>query len=380
MASYEQSKTSKLWSVRFREIDLDTNQERNLRLSGFKTKREAQSAYHDHLTSYEAEKERRRALKEEPEDLSFDQLAELYFRYMRTRSKESTVYDVYKKYLARVKPFFVDYHVKDITPLLLLNFIESLKSYSYNYMMGLYFLVCSILKYGEKYHDTPNVSGKVDKPRRLEPKKEMLFWTPDEFQKFYHSLDDIKLVKDLDHVKYKVFFHLLYETGCRKGEAEALHWSDFDFSKKTVSITKNITRKTQTGAYSVTTPKNESSNRIVTLTQPLCDELLSFYEQQRKIAPVLYAFGGDDPPSTQSIARVFSAAIEKSGVKKIRIHDLRHSCASLLISKGVSIVAVARRLGHSSVQETLNTYAHMLPDDSKLSLEAFCDVAKALKK
>lgn len=245
-------------------------------------------------------------------------------------------------------------------------------------MTNLYFLVCSILKYGERYHGTPNVSYKVDKPRKLEPKKEMLVWTPEEFAAFYTALDAVKLKNPLDHIKYKAFFHLLYETGCRKGEAEALLWTDFDFQKKTVSISKNITRKTETGPYAVTTPKNTSSNRVVTLTEELCREIKSWYKVQRKAAVQPYAFGTDQPPSTQSIARVFKAATEAAGVKQIRIHDLRHSCASLLISKGVSIVAVARRLGHSSVEETLNTYAHMLPDDNRLSLDAFSELAISL--
>ncbi len=386
MPSYEQRGKNKQWSVRFREIDLDTGEEKSKRLSAhpngdpFKTKREAQAAYHEYLTSREEEKRRRAQMAQvASSDLLFTELAEHYFRYMRTRAKESTVYDVYKKYEARVKPYFEEYHLSEITPLLLLNFIASLQCYSYNYMTNLYFLVCSILKYGERYHGAPNVSRQVDKPRKLEPKKEMQVWTIEEFAAFYKALSDVKLRDPLDYDKYRVFFHLLYETGCRKGEAEALYWSDFDFAKKTVSISKNITRKIEGMPYQVTTPKNQSSNRTVTLTDALCRELTAFYKMQKKARKnVTFAFGDEDPPTTQSIARVFAAATEIAGVKKIRIHDLRHSCASLLISRGVSIVAVARRLGHSSVEETLNTYAHMLPDDNRLSLDAFREIASAI--
>ena len=369
MASYEQSKTSKLWSVRFREIDLDTNQERNLRLSGFKTKREAQSAYHDHLTSYEAEKERRRALKEEPEDIPFKQLAELYFRYMATRAKESTIYDARGKFEARIIPFFEEYTVKKITPALLLEFIQSLNGYSYAYQKKIFHYVCAVLGYGEKYHDLPNVSRKVDKPRNLEPKKEMLFWTPEEFSAFYNHIKE---------QRFRAFFHFLYESGCRRGEAEAILWTDIDFNKRRVSINKNVTRKTEQVAYAITTPKNASSNRFISLTEELCKELAGWFTEQKKSGIAAYVFGGEHPPTMKSIDRAFASAIESSGVKKIRIHDLRHSCASLLISKGVSIVAVSKRLGHSTVEQTLNTYAHMMPDDDKVSLEAFSDVAKKL--
>ena len=74
------------------------------------------------------------------------------------------------------------------------------------------------------------------------------------------------------------------------------------------------------------------------------------------------------PLPRTNIDRTLTKAAEAAGVKRIRIHDLRHSCASLLIHKGVSIVAVSRHLGHSTVEQTLNTYSHMLPDDQTMIL------------
>lgn len=375
MPSYEQRGKNKQWSVRFRETDLDTGDEKNVRLTShpdgtpFKTKREAQAAYHEYLNARALEEERRRKQADSPTDMMMKDLIEHYFRYMATRAKESSVYDARGKFEARIIPYFEPYLVSEVTPILLLNFMQSLTGYSFSYQKKIFAYVCAVLNYGEKYHNLPNVSRKVDKPRNMEPKKEMLFWTPEEFAKFYRALED---------TRFRAFFHLLYESGCRKGEAEALLWSDFNFQTRTVSISKNITRKTSQGAYAVTTPKNASSNRVVTLTEELCRELADWNREQKKSGVVPYAFGSNDPPSTQSIARAFSAGIEAAGVRKIRIHDLRHSCASLLISRGVSIVAVSKRLGHSTVEQTLNTYAHMLPDDNRLSLSAFQDLASSL--
>lgn len=369
MPSYEQRGKNKLWSVCFREFDLDTNEEKRMRLSGFKTKREAQAAYHDHLNEYEAEKARRRAMQEDTEDMPFKQLAELYFRYMATRAKESTVYDARGKFEARIIPFFEKYTVKQITPAIILEFIQSLNGYSYAYTKKMFYYVSAVLGYGEKYHDLPNVSRKVDKPRNLEPKKEMLFWTPDEFSQFYAAIKE---------QRFKAFFHLLYESGCRRGEAEALNWTDVDFTRNRININKNVTRKTEQVAYAITTPKNASSNRFVTLTEELCQELKEWHREQKKEGVATYVFGGEHPPTMKSVDRAFASAIEASGVKKIRIHDLRHSCASLLISKGVSIVAVSKRLGHSTVEQTLNTYSHMMPDDDRMSLDAFKNIAQNL--
>ena len=368
MASFEQNKNNKLWSVRFREIDLKDGTEHNKRLSGFKTKKEAQAAYHEYLTEYEKAK-KATTVQPDSTDMLFNDLVELYFEYLKTRVKESTVYDARGKFEARIIPYFEGTSVKELTPAFLLGFIQSLSTYSYSYQKKMFFYVGAVLGYGEKYHNLPNISRMVDKPRNLEPKKEMLFWTPKEFSVFYSHIKE---------QRFRAFFHLLYESGCRRGEAEALLWSDINFKEQTITISKNITRKTEQTAYAVTTPKNVSSNRKVKITEEMCAELLAWHDAQRKEYASAWMFGDNAPPTTKSIDRAFASAIEAAKVKKIRIHDLRHSCASLLISKGVSIVAVSKRLGHSTVEQTLNTYAHMMPDDDRVSLAAFSAIAKKL--
>lgn len=77
-----------------------------------------------------------------------------------------------------------------------------------------------------------------------------------------------------------------------------------------------------------------------------------------------FLFGGDAPLPATSIERHLTSCATAGGVKRIRVHDLRHSCASYLIHSGVSIVAVSRQLGHTDVEQTLNTYSHLLPDDT----------------
>ena len=92
-----------------------------------------------------------------------------------------------------------------------------------------------------------------------------------------------------------------------------------------------------------------------------------------------FVFGGERPLAQRTTDRYFSDTCEKAGVKKIRIHDLRHSCASLLISRGVSIVAVSRQLGHSNIEQTLNTYSHLMPDDKSKIIAELETVASAFK-
>ena len=76
----------------------------------------------------------------------------------------------------------------------------------------------------------------------------------------------------------------------------------------------------------------------------------------------IFVFGGEVPVSDQTLRRRFDSYAQKAGVKKIRIHDLRHSHASLLINKGQNILIVSKRLGHSNITQTLNTYSHLMPN------------------
>jgi integrase len=221
----------------------------------------------------------------------------------------------------------------------------------------------SIYKYGARYYDIPDIMNKVDRPRDTSPQKEMSIWTPSEFQRFIAEVDNT----------YRLYFSFLYVSGCRRGEALALTWDDID--ARSVRINKSVTTKTSSAAYLVTTPKNKGSIRKITVPEFIIDQLNAHREQQQSELgeawmPSLFVFGGVRPLPTTSADRAFKKAIEHAGVKPIRIHDLRHSCASLLISKGISIVAVSRQLGHKNVEQTLNTYSHMMPDDTTMIYNA----------
>ena len=163
----------------------------------------------------------------------------------------------------------------------------------------------------------------------------------------------------------------LYISGCRRGEALALNWADVNLNNGAVKISKNVAYKVGKNgkSYNITTPKNAGSNRTIYLPSFFLKELKGYkIWQLQKHQDTTFIFGGGDPLPPTSIERALTKGAEKAGVKRIRIHDLRHSCASFLIHKGVSIVAVSRRLGHSSIEQTLNTYSHMMPDDQTMIL------------
>ena len=360
MPSYEQNKSSKLWSVRFREIGAD-GITRQKRLSGFATKKAAQYGYEDYCIKKSAEEAEQAAAKvdespEDPNDMYFDTLLDLYYKYKQGRIKTSSFYEIERKINKRILPYFAGKQMKDIKPIDILTWqSEMADQFSYNYTSDLMTMLTAIYRYGEKYHDISNTTVKVDKPRNTEPKKEMEFWTPEEFNAFFACAED---------TTYKMFFTLLYITGCRRGEAEALNWGDIDFKKSTIKISKNLTRKSPNAPWEITTPKNASSNRTIPMPPSLCQMLKRYQsEQSETFATPEFVFGGDRPLASRTTDRYFADVCEKANVRKIRLHDLRHSCASFLISKGVSIVAVSRQLGHSNIEQTLNTYSHLMPDD-----------------
>ena len=150
-------------------------------------------------------------------------------------------------------------------------------------------------------------------------------------------------------------FEMLYWCGIREGELLALTPSDFDFQKRTVSITKSYQRIH--GQDLITTPKTPKSVRVVQMPQFLCDEIQDYLKQ-------LYGIESNDRvfPITKSyLHREMDRGCKQTGVKRIRIHDLRHSHISLLIDMGFTALAIADRVGHESVDITYR-YAHLFPN------------------
>jgi integrase len=118
-----------------------------------------------------------------------------------------------------------------------------------------------IYRYGAKYHDITDIMPKVDRPRNLEAKKKMEYWTSEEFK---------SMIEHVSNPTFATMFWTLYVVGCRRGEGAALTWDDIDTEKGTVTITKSITTKVKGATYKVTTPKNLSSNRTVYIPPFLC--------------------------------------------------------------------------------------------------------------
>ena len=358
MPSYEKNKTTGYWSCRYYGTD-ENGIPKHYRLSGrFKTKKDAVYAYED-MIEQQRQRDKERAAKAilAPPDVNEMLFEDLCIRYVQHKNgllKEASVYEIKNRIKNRIDPFFKGKTINDVTPLLVSEWLSSMSEYSYKYRMTLFTLLCSILSFGNRYYDTNDISNKFDKPRNHEIKKEMSVWTVNEFNAFISSVDD---------VVYRTLFWAMFVTGARMGEVLALEWTDIDFGAGTMRIEKSYSYKSQ----KVTSPKNDSSNRTLQMPEYFMSILKEYREWfNENVDSGSLLFLGDKVLPENTIRRRKDQYADAAGVKQIRIHDFRHSCATLLLRSGVQIVAVSRYLGHANVTQTLNTYGHTIPDDQSM--------------
>ena len=179
-----------------------------------------------------------------------------------------------------------------------------------------------------------------------EEHKEMLFWTKEEYKKFADEM--------MDKPVSFYAFEMLYRCGIREGELLALTAADFNFDKETVTINKSYQRLH--GEDVITSPKTKKSNRTIKMPKFLCEEMQEYIG-------MLYEIGEDQrlfQISKSYLHHEMDRGAKVAGVKRIRIHDLRHSAISLLIEMGFSALAIAERVGHESIDITYR-YAHLFP-------------------
>ena len=192
----------------------------------------------------------------------------------------------------------------------------------------------------------------------------MHYYTPDQFKQF---IDEAAKYKDrsLHDSGYYVFFNIAFYTGMRKGEINALKWSDIEGNL--IHVRRSIAQKLK-GDDQETPPKNKSSYRTLQMPQKLIDilqEHRAFQEQCKDFTLNFRICGGESALRDTSIEKHNTKFADDAGLPHIRIHDFRHSHASLLANSGINIQEIARRLGHSNVQQTWNTYSHLYPREEE---------------
>ena len=192
-------------------------------------------------------------------------------------------------------------------------------------------------------------------------RKKVDFWTKEEFEKFIKTFEKNDVV---EHLKYTCFL-FLFMTGLRISELQALTWEDVDFENKAVQVNKSMFYQNKNN-WQINPTKTFSSNRKIYLDAMTIKALSLWKNHQKQLGKISFVFSYNCLPVTKTmLANSMKKHGEIAGVKSIRIHDLRHSHASLLLSLGMNDLELKNRLGHADIQTTLGVYSHLRPSAMK---------------
>ncbi len=329
------------WFCKFYYVDYNGQKKQKLK-RGFKTKREAKEFENRFLVKHQKDV-----------TMPFSSLVKYYKEDMETRLKPATIYTKQNIIDKLILPYFNDMPLNNITPSTIRTWqnelIQNDKNYSQTYLRTIHTLLVAIFNFAMKYYDLKenpcSICGSIGS---MKTEKEMTIWTLDQFKTFIEA--------EKDNIMYYTAFNVLFYTGLRIGELLALTWGDIDFNNQTISINKSL--QVLNGITYITSPKTRKSNRTITifpnLVRILQDYKNACYEplNDSRLFPI----------AKSKVLRELRKKAKAQELPQIRLHDLRHSHASLLIELGFSPLAIADRLGHESVQTTLNVYSHLYPN------------------
>ena len=314
---------------------------------GFTTKKQAQEWEREFLMQKQADL-----------NMTFASFVALYEKDVKPKLKLNTWLSKESIIKNKILPFFAKRKISEITPRDVIAWQNEIRqqtnssgdTLSPDYLKNIHSQLSCIFNHAIKFYGLQSNPAAKAGGMGEENQKEMLFWTKEEYLQFIDAM--------MDKPMLYYAFEVLYWCGIREGELLALTPADFDFEKQTLRINKSYQRLK--GKDIITTPKTRKSNRIIQVPAFLCEEMQDYFNQ-------LYGLEQDSrifPLNKYALKRGMEFGCKKTGVKAIRIHDLRHSHVSLLINLGYTAVAIGDRVGHESVEITYR-YAHLFPTVQK---------------
>ena len=285
-------------------------------------------------------------------DILFKNLVENYLADCAQRMKPTTLITKKKIIRIHVSPYFDTLPISDITPLHVRNWQNDIIKHDLKpgTLRMIHAQLAAVLNFAVKYYGLKqNPSTLAGSMGSLKRQKEIHFYTLDQFRQFLPYVAE----------KYQLVFRILFFTGLRIGELLALTIGDFDPESGTLDINKTFANTLKISL----SPKTPKSNRIVTLppflTREISDYIAARFYDPQPGERLFYWLS-----SNEVLRHIKNTAAEKAGLPIIRIHDFRHSHASLLINMGLPPLVISERLGHESVKITLDIYSHLYPDQA----------------
>lgn len=306
---------------------------------GFKTKAEADAWERDFS----------QRAKFRPE-IRFDNFVEIYFQDMENRLRETTIESKRYMFDTKILPYFKDKSISDITAADIRAWQNTLikENFAPTYLKTINNQMSALFNYACRYYDLESnpcrKAGSIGKSKA----DDMDFWTKEEFDQFLTAFEK----KPEAYMAFK----LLFWTGMRIGEMLALTFEDVNLEERVISITKNLVRVK--GEDKIHPPKTPKGVREITIPPFLAEDLREYFSRQYGILPNERIFRFTKSFMEHQIVR----GAKESGVKRIRLHDIRHSHASMLVAMGFQPLEIKDRLGHEKIETTLNTYSHLYPN------------------
>lgn len=332
--SVAKDKKTNLWYYVFKVRNPITGKLSWKKKRGFATKRDA----------LHAEADAQRITQDTSGELTFREMSE---KYMDSIESSDTMRQIKRTHFIQRFSDYYELSIKKITPLQLDAWRAELSkndNYAFRTKNTTVQYVRAVFNYANKFYGLPavdHVLKPLKRPREIQDEQQV--WTIEEFNTF---------LKYVEIEIYKKFFIFLYWTGCRRGEAMALHHDDINISECTANIVKSI-KHFSNGEL----PTKTGKPRKINLTGIVMDAIKPLLETEG-----VYLFGSEHSLSISGIQREFDRAKKKATTinQKVTVHGLRHSFATNAISNGCNIIAVSKHLGHSKIDITLNTYSHLL--------------------
>ena len=292
-------------------------------------------------------------------NFKYKEVYEEWLNIYKTKVKETTYESATSIYRIHILPTFGEMKIKDIDTKHCQKFAMNLSQFVkgkeyFNYAKR-------VMDYAVKIHGLPkNPFNDVILPDFKAPTEQIDYLEPEEVAIL---LDYFK-----DNIYWLALFRLMIYTGIRRGETLALTWQDIDFKNNTLNINKTLGIGKNKKVI-VSTPKTESSEAIIDL-DPGTTLILKEYKLQSK-SDIVFPNKKGDYRRLSDISDKLKKSLKELGLKEIRVHDLRHTHATLLFASGASMKYVQKRLRHTKIETTLNIYTHVTKKDKTDTLDNF---------
>lgn len=309
-----------------------------------------------------------------PQGLTIQALYDEYIKNKAHEVRESTLNKTKQILRIHVLPHLSEVRLDKLTKAMLQDWKSTIaeKGLSTITQQNIYGELRSMLNYALQMEYIPKnpliVLGNFKNIYFEMPEEKIQFYTPAEFKKYIKAARDTAVT--LTDWGYYVFFSIAYYTGMRKGEINALRWSDLDGD--ILHVRRSVAQKIKGKDVVETPPKNRTSFRDIQAPLPLMEILKEHKNRQSQTTGFTEDFricGGISCLKDTSIENKNKKFAELAGLHHIRIHDFRHSHASLLANEGINIQEIAKRLGHSNIEMTWNTYSHLYPRENERAMK-----------